>query len=266
MSCLVVRRYPGAGPAVVVLHGGPGAPGSAEGLARGLGDAFDVYEPLQRRADDRPLTVMRHVADLLGVVRDLDEGASPALVGSSWGAMLALAFAAAHPDRVSRVALVGCGTFDLRARARMNSILDRRIDRALRRRLEAAYEDLDDPDDRLAAVGRLIEPVYAVDHLPADDTEALPCDDRGHSETWEDMVRRQADGTYPAAFTAFDGPVLMLHGDHDPHPGPMIRDSLFPVLPQLQFIELERCGHYPWRERGAREAFFGFLVPWLASA
>ena len=263
MTDLRVRRYPGDGPTVVVLHGGPGAPGSAAGLARGLGDDLDVLEPLQRRADDRPLTVARHVEDLLGVIRGLGDGASPALVGSSWGAMLALAFAATHPDRTSRVALIGCGTFDLRARGRMNAILDERIDDALRGELEAVYEEIADPDERLAAVGRLIEPVYAVDHLPSDADEPLPCDDRGHTETWEDMIRCQADGLYPAAFAAFDGPVMMLHVDHDHHPGPLIRDSLLPVLPQLEYVEFARCGHYPWRERGTRDPFFEQLHRWL---
>lgn len=259
---LDVRRHRGKGPTVLVLHGGPGAPGSAAGLARGLAGPLDVVEPLQRRADERPLTVARHVDDLHTVVHACDGDAPPALVGSSWGAMLALAYAARHPRSVSRVALVGCGTFDLRARARFNAALDDRLTPEIHRALAALEDTVSDPDHRLAAMGRLVEPVYAVDHLPSDD-QSEPCDARGFSETWEDMIRLQADGTYPAAFGAFDGPVLMLHGDHDPHPGPLIRDSLRPVLPQLRYVELPRCGHYPWRERHARDAFYETLIPWL---
>src|SRR5690349_1117429 len=59
-----VRRYSLQGPTVVVLHGGPGAPGSASGLARILARAFHVLEPLQRRSGRVPLTVSRHVEDL----------------------------------------------------------------------------------------------------------------------------------------------------------------------------------------------------------
>jgi pimeloyl-ACP methyl ester carboxylesterase len=47
----------------------------------------------------------------------------------------------------------------------------------------------------------------------------------------------------------------MLHGADDPHPGRMIRDGLLPVIPHLEYVEFPRCGHDPWRERHAREAF-----------
>jgi len=77
-------------------------------------------------------------------------------------------------------------------------------------------------------------------------------------------LRQQREGVYPAAFAAIDVPVLMLHGTADPHPGPMIRASLTPYLPQLEYREWERCGHYPWLERAARGPFFEFLRQWLA--
>ena len=261
-SPLFVRRHGDAGPCVVVLHGGPGAPGSAGGLARGLADGFCVVEPFQRRAGDVPLTVAQHVVDLRDVILTHCPDEPPSLVGSSWGAMLALAYAAERPDRLSRLALVGCGSFDLHARARLNAILEDRMGGPLRRRLATLEDEIDDPDERLATIGRLIEPLYAVDHLESDG-DSEPCDARGHAETWEDMIRLQHDGTYPAAFSAIEAPVLMLHGDHDPHPGSLIRDSLLPVLHQLRYVELSSCGHYPWRERGARDLFFETLRPWL---
>ena len=78
------------------------------------------------------------------------------------------------------------------------------------------------------------------------------------------MIRLQSDGTYPAAFAAITCPVLMLHGKHDTHPGLMIRDSLTPYLPQLEYVELVRCGHYPWLERHARDRFYEVVRGWLA--
>jgi hypothetical protein len=56
----------------------------------------------------------------------------------------------------------------------------------------------------------------------------------------------------------------MLHGAYDPHPGALIRDSLKPYLPQLEYRELQRCGHSPWVEQHARERFLGELRGWLA--
>jgi len=263
MSGLTVRRHGETGPVVIVLHGGPAAAGEAGPLARGLADGFQVLEPWQRGSGAVPLTVARHVADLQKIVEECG-GDRPALVGESWGAMLALAYAAAHPGSAGPLALVGCGTFDTAARARMREILDERQDDGLRRRLEALRPETGD-SERLREMYELMAPLYDCDAEPtAPDPEAPAFDARAHTETWNDMLRLQAEGVYPAAFAAIRGPVLMLHGSHDPHPGRMIRDGLTPHIPQLEYHELDRCGHSPWRERRARDAFFAVLRAWLA--
>ncbi len=258
-----VREYGTDGPQVVVLHGGPGAPGHMAPVARGLADAFRVLEPYQRGSGERPLTVARHVEDLRELVDSRCGGSAPAFVGCSWGAMLALAFAAAHPDRAGPLVLIGCGTFDLAARARMKEILDERMPPDLRRRMESLKSEIPDPDRRLEAMGDLILPLYAFDPV-TDDLEGDVCDGRANEETWSDMLRLQEEGVYPAAFSAAKSPVLMLHGSYDPHPGAMIRAGLEPYVPQLEYVEWERCGHYPWIERGVREEFFTALRDWLA--
>lgn len=251
-------------PVVVLLHGGPGTPGYLAPVARRLAGSFHVLEPLQRTSGGAPLTVATHVADLRTVLDELDSPSPPHLVGHSWGAMLALAYAAAHPATVGSLALVACGTWDRRSRRRLEERYQARLDPPLRRRLARLRRDYPDPDERLRETGRLILPVYshqlADHHLPLE-----RCDDRGHRESWGDMVRLQAEGVYPAAFAAVRAPVLMLHGAEDPHPGAMIRDSLAPWLPQLTYREWPACGHYPWLERAVREEFFERLERWLAA-
>ncbi len=260
-----IRRHSHDGPAVVVLHGGPGAPGSARGLAIGLADDFMVLEPFQRRAAGGRLSVKHHVDDLSAMLDRELLGHRPALVGHSWGAMLALAFSAAHPGRVSRIALVGCGTFDTRARAELMRIIDLRMTPTVRAGLQALAAASADADQALGSSGTLLAPLYDFDALPPEPSGAI-CDARGHRQTWEDMIRLQKRGTYPAAFGAIRCPVLMLHGAHDPHPGAMIRDTLRRRMPQLEYSEIERCGHHPWRERQASEGFFEALKEWLRRA
>lgn len=80
-----IREYGTSGPRVVVLHGGPGAPGYMAPVARGLAESFQVLEPLQRGRSGRPLTVARHVADLRELIESCGGGARPALVGHSLG-------------------------------------------------------------------------------------------------------------------------------------------------------------------------------------
>ena len=255
---LKVRSYGNSGPQVIVLHGGPGACGSMAQVARGIANSFRVLEPWQRGT---AMTVAEHVADLHEVVESCRETVAPALVGHSWGAMLALAYAGAHPEAVGPIVLVCSGTFDLPSRERMGATMDERMDDGMRLRLERINQ-LPDPNERFRALGDFTMELYSYD-LATTDQEIDESEPGANIETWNDMVRLQEEGVYPAAFAAIKSPVLMLHGAADPHPGEMIRASLAPYIPQLEYREWDRCGHYPWLEKATREEFFSALRKWL---
>jgi pimeloyl-ACP methyl ester carboxylesterase len=257
---LKVREYGSSGPQVVVIHGGPGACGSMAPVARSLAGSFRVLEPFQSCSSS---TVAAHVADLHQVVTSYSSSA-PALVGHSWGAMLALAYAAAHPDTTGPIVLVCSGTFDLAARERFSiNLAERKKDEGARRRFEQALK-IQDPNERFHELGKQTLELYSYD-LATTDHEIDESEPGASSETWDDMVRLQNEGVYPAAFAAIKSPVLMLHGAVDPHPGEMIRASLAPYIPQLEYREWERCGHYPWLEKSTRDEFFSVLRDWLAN-
>jgi pimeloyl-ACP methyl ester carboxylesterase len=235
---LRVRVHGTAGPVVIALHGGPAAVGNAVELAAGLSDQFQVLEPWQRGSGEEPLTVARHVADLHALVLSLSSPQRPVVVGESWGAMLALAYAAEHRRDVAALGLVGCGTFDLATRAKLAETLSTR-----------------------RSTGRPYD--YAPLAPPYEDVLPEPFDGTAHAQTWDDMVRLQHEGCYPQTFAAIHSPVLMIHGEHDPHPGAMIRDSLKPYLPKLKYCQLKKCGHSPWIEQFARDEFFSMLKAWI---
>ena len=102
---------------VVLLHGGPGTPGSGLDALGGpiAARGFDVYAYDQigagrsaRLTDPADYTVERNVADLEAVRQTL--GAQRlVLVGTSWGATLAASYLAAHSDRVAGVVFVSPG-------------------------------------------------------------------------------------------------------------------------------------------------------------
>jgi len=163
---------------------------------------------------------------------------------------------------IALLVLVGCGTFDPRSRARLRATARERAAGAIERRLEEVARSIRDPDVRLCVTGTILEPLYSCELMPHRD-ETVEYDARGQLDSWRDMLRLQREGVYPAAFSRIAVPVLMVHGDCDPHPGGMIRDTLTPVLPQLQYVELPRCGHYPWLERHSRDAFLAALRDWL---
>jgi pimeloyl-ACP methyl ester carboxylesterase len=212
-------------------------------VASRLADRYHVLEPFQRASGDASLTVVQHIEDLRELICSRAADSQPVLLGSSWGAMLALAYAAEHPNSTGPLILVGCGTFDLGARTRMQETIAQRMSTEVRKRLERA-EQRTDADERLKVLVDAVEPIYSYDPLPSSRGNEK-VDAKAQQETWDDMLRLQRDGTYPAAFANIRVPVLMVHGDYDPHPGHLIRDSLRPYLPQLEYRELERCGHYP---------------------
>jgi pimeloyl-ACP methyl ester carboxylesterase len=116
-------------------------------------------------------------------------------------------------------------------------------------------------EERAAHAHALSDSIYTFRRARGDPLQKV--DLRGHTETWNDMVRLQEAGLYPSAFSSISCPVLMLHGSYDPHPGKMIRDGLRPFLQHLEYQELRRCGHAPWIEEYARDEFLALVRGWL---
>lgn len=262
---MFVRHYGNSGPLVLVLHGGPAAVGEVAPVAEGISGAFHAVEPWQRGSGGEPLTVARHIADLHALSKDLAGDTPVAILAHSWGAMLALCYAAAHPGKAGPIVLVGCGTFDPASRSMLHATIEERMDDDLRSRIHQASADAIDPADEFVQTFRLTKHIFDFDPIRpcTNEEEFVPFDLDAHHETWCDMRRLQEDGTYPSAFAAIESPVLMMHGQYDPHPGKLIRDSLLTHIPQLEYREFERCGHSPWIEKSTRELFFSCVCDWL---
>ncbi|HSO95907.1 MAG TPA: alpha/beta hydrolase [Acidimicrobiia bacterium] len=259
-----VRAYGTGGVTVAVLHGGPGAPGSVASLARALAPNFHILEPLQRHSGETPLTVAQHVDDLAQVLPGRTH-----IVGWSWGAMLSLSFTAEHPELVSSLALVGCGTYDVTARRSYQRAMKERLGAENVARIRALTEravtaTADERSHLLDERARISNQAQSVD-LVEDGTADLLPDTQGHDETWHDVIRRQEDGIEPMAFTSISSPVVMLHGDDDPHPGEATFETLQSVMPQLAYKSFRHCGHMPWLERRARTDFLETLRAWIMS-
>jgi pimeloyl-ACP methyl ester carboxylesterase len=230
-------------------------------IARGIADSFRVLEPFQSAVS---ATVADHVADLHEVVKSYAGDTAPALVGHSWGAMLALAYTAAHPSSEGPIVLVCSGTFDLAARERFSlNLSERKKDERARQRFQLALQ-IADPNERFHELGKQTLELYSYD-LATTEQEIDESEPGCGESTWDDMVRLQNEGVYPSAFAAIKSPVLMLHGAVDPHPGQMIRASLAPYIPQLEYFEWQRCGHYPWLEKATHDEFFSVLRNWLTN-
>ena len=258
-----IRFWGESGKTVISIHGGPGASGDMGGLAQELSKEFYVIEPWQRISGDIQVNVKQHIEDLHRLVLQHLANGKPALIGHSWGAMLALAFTSAHPETVNAVVLIGCGTFDTESRTRFKEIIEERKEPDFDQKIQQIAEKYADQSERMKEQYELISKTYDYDHIKSDTTDVEMFDFPAHKATWDDMVQQMDDGVYPQAFEKIKVPVIMLHGNYDPHPGKMTFKTLKKYMPKLEYEEFSKCGHSPWKERQAREQFFEKLKSWL---
>src|SRR5689334_4958219 len=265
---LYTRRV-GDGPPVVVLHGGPGAHhdyllpqydrlASARSLIyydqRGGGRS-----PVVR---DVPVGWRAHVADLEALRATW--GFEPlALLGYSWGGLLAILYALEHPDRVAQLALVSSAPVT----AAWHDEFERRFaDRMAqpwiargRAELTASGLARADPEKyrrlafALSVAGHFHDPALAREMTPFRVTE------RTRRAVWESLgaydLRQRIRQTFPSGAAPRS---LLLHGVYDPMPIDAARETA--ALPSTGVIELA-TGHAPHVE--ATEEFVRSLDGFL---
>lgn len=253
-------RYHGSPPyRVAVLHGGPGAPGSASALARELAHDRGVLEPLQSAG-----SVDGQVEELRA---DLEAHGEPplVLVGHSWGAWLGVLLAARHPHLVGKLILVGSGPFES---VYAEQIVPRRLARLSAEEAAEARAVLDalaepeapERDRAFARLGALFGKTDAFDPLPKSPAaDELPLQPDLYASVWPEASELRRTGKLLRLAGEIRCPVVAIHGADDPHPAEGVEAPLTRVLRDFRLVVLERCGHEPWTERWARERFFEVL-------
>lgn len=214
-----VREYGKAPYKLLVLHGGPGAPGCAAGLCRGLGEKEGVLEHLQ----------MSHNVDgLYEEIKMIIEKYSLdkiVLVGHSFGAWLALLFAEKYPQFISKVVIIGCGPLEIKY-----------LPELVQARREKSSDN------------------YCA--LPNSSNDMLFFDEEQHKALMQEVGDMRERGNLLARALNVKCPVIAFHGTYDPHPVRGVSEPLEGKLTDFRMITIEQCGHDPWKETYAREEFF----------
>lgn len=242
-GCRLWTSASGDGPAVVLVHGGPGWWDVFHDLSL---PGFTLHRWDQRgagRSDRRgPYTLDRFVADLAMVC-----GSEPCVViGHSWGASLALQYAQTHPDRVNRLVLVSSVGLDgppadYRARVAERLAGIPAADPWIAR-ISTGFAD---PETALAHARRLNTPWFEPNRECAD---AL-------------LAQLHALPDRAADCRRITQPTLVVHGAEDLRP-PYVTDSLLAALPNAERVVLDGVAHYPWVEDpdGFQKAVQTFLT------
>ena len=229
-------------------------------VARELARDHGVVEPLQTAptldglVDELRLTLEAHC----------DEPAT--LVGFSWGAWLCYMTAGLHPESVGRLVLVSSGPFEERYAARIQDTRLERLDERERMEwlsLERALADpaAGDKDALLQRLGALASKADAFDPIAGTpgDTDAILLRGEAFHDLWPAAAELRRSGRLLGLGAGIRCPVVAVHGDHDPHPAEGVREPLMATLRDFRFVELEHCGHTPWLERRAKDAFYETL-------
>ena len=174
--------FGGDGPTLVCLHGVTGNAWNWYAVALGLRARrrvvaldFRGYGESQW-SPTHDYTTDDHVADLASVVESVSGGSPVDLAGSSWGALVAVQYAAEHPDQVGRLAVVDVepsfeqGETDLFPRPRDHADHDE-----VRAAVQGAYPN---------APAEMVEVVAATCYGPVDGGRLAPKHDPFFFERW----------------------------------------------------------------------------------
>lgn len=258
----------GAGPPLVLCHGGPGSWDNLEPVARMLDDALTVHRWDQRGAGRSspigPFTVSTYVDDL-EAIREHFGHERWTVGGHSWGASLALYYTLRHPSRVSRLIYIG-GTGlnwnDWRVPYHEEEL--RRLPVEERERYLALKSRVRSPEEEreFAIVNRMTN-YY-------DRATARVLAERHHDDRFAanlaanrligEEIKRWDEEAMVARCRLLHVPTLVVHGEGDPRPLAAL-DTLIRALPDVRVELIARAGHEPWLENpeSMRQTLRGFL-------
>jgi pimeloyl-ACP methyl ester carboxylesterase len=238
-----------------VIHGGPGAPGYMAPVARELAKITGILEPLQTKD-----SLKGQIEELQNQLTEHAEG-RVMLIGSSWGAVLALFLAAEYKELVAKLILVGSAVFDARSSASIEGRRLQRLTPAKRRRYQSIMQNLmrapeNQRDILMREWGEILDDTDMCDPI-TQDLEIIEVQYDIFSKVWFDFTElRDQPGYLKNLFSKINLPVVVIHGEYDPHPIEGIRPFLKECITNIHFYILPDCGHYPWNERRARDKFF----------
>lgn len=253
----MIRKYGKEPFKIVFLHGGPGAAGSVAAPCRELGKHMGVLEPWQSK-----YSVFDLVEELDQQIHDFAQ--TPlTLIGHSWGAWLALLYAAAYGQNVKALVWIGCPPLEESYAALINQRRMANLSKEDGAALLQALAVLNTADtashlQALQTVNTLCQkadfvcPVAEEEDIPAPDEKAFSC-------VWPQAAALRAKGTLLKAAQMLSCPLTLIHGEQDPHPSQGVSAPLTRLGVSFNEIILPRCGHTPWAEKYAREDFFRLL-------
>jgi pimeloyl-ACP methyl ester carboxylesterase len=264
----LVAWVDGRGPAVLLLHGGPGMScGYVEDLAVELRDGHRTALYQQRGLApstlEGPFEIAQEIADVAAILDRLGWDRAT-VVGHSWGGHLALHLAVAIPGRLTGVLAVDpLGVIDPDATSDPGADLFNRIpeaDAARARWLDERAMRGEGTAEDLVESFRLVWPAYLADPSRAPPPPTIRMSLAAYTGLWKSILARMAQ--LRTALPAVRTPVGVVVGEHSPFHPAGGATATAALIPGAWSEVIMGAGHLPWIERpGAVEAALRRLGP-----
>jgi proline iminopeptidase len=248
----------GAGPAALLLHGGPGI--GAEhlvGLVEELDGLINGVLPQQRglgpSTPEGPRDVDTHVADAIAVLDALGWDRAW-LIGHAWGGHLAMQLAVAHPERVTGLILFETlGAVPDGGSAELVANMVARLTPEERGELDAlvaTQQAGDDDPDIMSKLYMTLWPSYSFIHgnvLPFTSLR-LEVPIEGEPSTMDSVTAHFKAQTLERGLPGLDLPALLIHGAGDPMPLSATTETAA-LIRGARVEVVDEAGYFPWLER-----------------
>lgn len=266
-------RLNGSGTPIVFLAGGPGLDVDYfEDAAKLFPVGYQrVFLEQRGTGKSRPHQLDSDNMSLRLVVEDLEALRKQLgleklmLAGHSWGGMLAMAYAASHPDRVDRLILIGSGGPTREFFEWYSDNIDARLhseDKEARTYWDDAAKRGVDRDKAGLESIKAIFPAFFFDRAKGLSFAAAKPDGSYHTDT-NTLMLADIEKAYDlrAGLTHVTTPVLIIQGRQDPT-GDSTAEEIHALLSASVIRYINQCGHFPWIEQP--EKFKQIIAEFLA--
>jgi len=242
---------------VAVVHGGPGLPGAVAPIARELSKDTGVIEILETKD-----SVEGQIEELAGVLKEHAEF-PVILVGHSWGAVLGYMTAARYPTLIKKLIIIGMPALEMKERPDYTPIWlsrlseDEGVELITLQSLVLEGEE-GDKSEAMRTLYRLIAKAdsYAFN---SEKDEVLEYQSGISNSVGTEFHEILKTTELLDIGTKIKCPVVAIHGDYDLRLASVMAEPLSGIIKDFRLVMLEKCGHYPWMERHARDKFYEVL-------
>lgn len=235
-------------PNKIILHGGPGAPGTVSSLAENLDNCIELY--------NKARTIEGQIAEINDVVLKFNLK-ELVLIGHSWGAWLAYMYAAKY--KTSKIALLSCGAFKDKYLQTMKNRRQEKLNKDEQIEVNnffKAFEVHEKID--MTRFGELMSKMDSYSMVEYED-KPLEFDKLGHSMLMAELNILRKNGRLLEMGQLIQADIKVIHGKNDPHPIEGIIEPFDEIGISYDLHLFDQCGHTPWHEQYARKEFYELM-------